>query len=77
MTTAMMAFWVGAVIGFFAAVFIIGCRQLAIDEARERAVMDARDIKGGYIIPLKLRGTPAVEKLIEEAKRKNQSVDFI
>ena len=75
MTTAMMAFWVGAVIGFFAAVFIIGCRQLAIDEARESAVMDVRD--GGYIIPLKLRGTPAVKKLIEEAKRKNQSVEFI
>ena len=34
----LLSFWVGVVLGFFAAVFIIGCRQLAIDEARERAV---------------------------------------
>ena len=32
----LLSFWVGAVLGFFAAVFMIGCRQLAIGEARKR-----------------------------------------
>ena len=33
--------------------------------------------EGGYLIPLKLKGTPAVDKLIKKAKSENQSVDFI